>query len=104
MVTCRLSSCNAECQSTTVDNTRKKVWQYIQKEKKNFVGFHSSIPNETYSFVFSRKGSGVRTTLPPLDPRMHIGILDDFSYGATQYHISVQQNEPRHVISNNVTF
>ena len=34
MVTCRLSSCNPECTSTPADNTRKRVWQYIEKERK----------------------------------------------------------------------
>ena len=30
MVTCRLSSCNPEC----ADNTGKRVWKYIEKERK----------------------------------------------------------------------
>ena len=34
MVTCRLSSCNRSVQSTPADNTRKRVWQYIEKERK----------------------------------------------------------------------
>ena len=36
MVTCRLSSCNPSVQSTPADNTctRKRVWQYIEKERK----------------------------------------------------------------------
>ena len=34
MVTCRLSSCNPSVQSTNADNTRKRVWQYIEKERK----------------------------------------------------------------------
>ena len=34
MVTCRLSSCTRSVQSTPADNTRKRVWQYIEKEKK----------------------------------------------------------------------
>ena len=33
MVTCRLLSCNPECTSTPADNTRKRVWQYIEKER-----------------------------------------------------------------------
>ena len=37
MVTCRLSSCNPECTSTPADNTRKRVWQYIEKERKEKV-------------------------------------------------------------------
>ena len=35
MVTCRLSSCNPSVQSTPADNTRKRVWQYIEKERNN---------------------------------------------------------------------
>ena len=34
MVTCRLSSCNPSVQRTPADNTRKRVWQYIEKERK----------------------------------------------------------------------
>ena len=34
MVTCRLSSYTRSVQSTPADNTRKRVWQYIEKEKK----------------------------------------------------------------------
>ena len=34
MVTNRLSSCNQSVQSTPADNTRKRVWQYIEKERK----------------------------------------------------------------------
>ena len=34
MVTCRLSSCNPSVQSTPADNTHKRVWQYIEKERK----------------------------------------------------------------------
>ena len=34
MVTCRLSSCNPSVQSTPADNTRKRVWQYIEKGRK----------------------------------------------------------------------
>ena len=34
MVTCRLSSCNPSVQSTPADNTCKRVWQYIEKERK----------------------------------------------------------------------
>ena len=34
MVTCRLSSCNLSVQSTPADNTRKRVWLYIEKERK----------------------------------------------------------------------
>ena len=33
MVTCRLSSCNRSVLSTPADNTRKRVWQYIEKER-----------------------------------------------------------------------
>ena len=34
MVTCRLSSCNPECTKyTPADNTRKRVWQYIEKKE-----------------------------------------------------------------------
>ena len=35
MVICRLSSCNPSVQSTPADNTRKRVWQYIEKERNN---------------------------------------------------------------------
>ena len=35
MFTCRLSSCNPSVQSTPADNTRKRVWQYIEKERNN---------------------------------------------------------------------
>ena len=35
MVTCRLSSCNPSVQSTPADNTRKRVWQYTEKERNN---------------------------------------------------------------------
>ena len=35
MVTCRLSFCNPSVQSTPADNTRKRVWQYIGKERNN---------------------------------------------------------------------
>ena len=34
MVTCRLSSCNPSVQSTPANNTRKRVWQYIEKQRK----------------------------------------------------------------------
>ena len=33
MVTHRLSTCSPEWQSTPADNTLKRVWQYIEKEK-----------------------------------------------------------------------
>ena len=33
MVTCRLSSCNPEC----TKYTRKRVWQYIEKERINMI-------------------------------------------------------------------
>ena len=35
MVTCRFSSCNPSVQSTPANNTHKKVWQYIEKERNN---------------------------------------------------------------------
>ena len=39
MVTCRLPSCSPECtnmflKSAPANNSRKRVWQYIEKEKK----------------------------------------------------------------------
>ena len=40
MVTCRLSSCNPSVQSTPADNTRKRVWQYIEKERKKEIIRH----------------------------------------------------------------
>ena len=40
MVTCRLSSCNPSVQSTPADNTRKRVWQYIEKERKKEIILH----------------------------------------------------------------
>ena len=40
MVTCRLSSCNPSVQSTPAHNTRKRVWQYIEKERKKEIILH----------------------------------------------------------------
>ena len=34
MVTCRLSAATRSVQSTHADITRKRVWQYIEKERK----------------------------------------------------------------------
>ena len=42
MVTCRLSSCTHSVQSTPADNTQKRVWQYIEKERKITVCHHSA--------------------------------------------------------------
>ena len=46
MVTCRISSCNPEC--TTADNTRKRIWQYIKKEKK----YHKWLNTGAFALLF----------------------------------------------------
>ena len=43
MVTCRLSSCNPEC--TNADNTRKRVLQYIEKDKERKKSPHRLMHN-----------------------------------------------------------
>ena len=45
MVTCRLSSCNPAC--TPADNTRKRVWQYIEKERKKTCSFQKMNDSKT---------------------------------------------------------
>ena len=38
LVTCRLHPATRSVQSTPADNTRKRVWQYIEKERKKEFG------------------------------------------------------------------
>ena len=58
-------------------------------------------------FVFFQGGGGLDPPVPPLDPRMSIVlvwyILERDIFKCVQLH-EMNKNEPRHVISNNVTF